>query len=743
MALTKISSGLIGDDAISTASLADGIIQAAHLHSSHGITTSNIAEGSNEYHTTARARAAVSVSGSLAYNSSTGVISFTQRTDGTVRGLISVTDAGGDGSLAYNNSTGVITYTGPSAAEVRAHLSSGTGVTYSGGAFSIGQAVATTSDVTFGDLTVSGDLTVGGDTTTVNTATLDVEDLNITVGKAATSSSAANGAGLTFGAWSSGTTPTLTWDHGNTRFAMNKDLATNLVGNVTGNVTGNASGTAATVTTAAQPAITSLGTLTTLTVDDITINGSTISDGADLTLDVAGEIVLDADGGNVVFKDGGTSYVQIQNGSGSQSVFQGMASNQDMIFKVNDGGSYVDALTFDASEAGAATFNAGITATTGTFSAAGNGNDPILHVIDTADIRVAQFEGRRAADTGAFIDIRHNPSSPAESNRTGIRFQADDDAGNVTQYAKITQYISDNTNSTEDGDLAFNQIINGTDTEIMRLKAGNVGIGTSAPATEFHVRTRNSTSNYNAGGGFDLLENATAASRHATLFLDADNGNWSTSSDGAYFYIQKWGDGGRVDFIQQDAADYNFKTGGSHTRLHIDGSGGNIGIGTTGPTAKLHLYTSGAEGINLGIQNSERYYNIETDGGLLMFKDVSAGGIARMTFSTSGAVGIGRTASQSNTKLEVGGADNVPLIAAEASGVFAGLGTVSAVSGAGIYVGTAARFVVGSAGQIGVNGANYGTAGQAIVSGGSGSAATWGSAGVSTGKAIAMAIVFG
>jgi hypothetical protein len=39
-----------------------------------------------------------------------------------------------------------------------------------------------------------------------------------------------------------------------------------LVGDVTGNVTGNVSGTAATVTTAAQPAITSLGTLTSLKV---------------------------------------------------------------------------------------------------------------------------------------------------------------------------------------------------------------------------------------------------------------------------------------------------------------------------------------------------------------------------------------------------------------------------------------------------------------------------------------------
>jgi hypothetical protein len=71
-----------------------------------GQTTDETAEGStNLYHTTARARAA-----------------------------ISVTDAGGDGSCAYNSSTGVITYTGPSAAEVRAHISAGTGVAISNGA---------------------------------------------------------------------------------------------------------------------------------------------------------------------------------------------------------------------------------------------------------------------------------------------------------------------------------------------------------------------------------------------------------------------------------------------------------------------------------------------------------------------------------------------------------------------------------------------------------------------------------
>ncbi len=59
----------------------------------------------------------------------------------------------------------------------------------------------------------------------------------------------------------------------------------------------NTTGTAATVTTAAQPAITSLGTLTSLAVDNITINGNDISStaGTDLTITPLGgqQIVLD------------------------------------------------------------------------------------------------------------------------------------------------------------------------------------------------------------------------------------------------------------------------------------------------------------------------------------------------------------------------------------------------------------------------------------------------------------------
>ena len=97
------------------------------------------------------------------------------------------------------------------------------------------------------------------------------------------------------------------------RFTANTFTAlsgSNFAGALTGNVTGNVSGTAATVTTAAQSNITSLGTLTTLTVDNVIINGSTIGHTGDTDLitvasgiaTVAGEVsmtTLDIGGTNV------------------------------------------------------------------------------------------------------------------------------------------------------------------------------------------------------------------------------------------------------------------------------------------------------------------------------------------------------------------------------------------------------------------------------------------------------------
>ena len=84
------------------------------------------------------------------------------------RPLINAINAGGDGSLTYNSSDGNFTYTGPSATEVRAHLSAGTGVSYSSGQFSIGQDVATNATPIFTSTTVAQSNILNGATPYLN-----------------------------------------------------------------------------------------------------------------------------------------------------------------------------------------------------------------------------------------------------------------------------------------------------------------------------------------------------------------------------------------------------------------------------------------------------------------------------------------------------------------------------------------------------------------------------------------------
>jgi len=116
---------------------------------------------------------------------------------------------------------------------------------------------------------------------------------------------------------------------------------------------------AGTLQTAAQTNITSLGTLTTLTVDDITINGSTISDGADFTLDVEGDITLDANGADIILSDDGTDFGRFKRDS-SDFIIKSEANNKDIVFRGQDGGATITALTLDMSEAGKAIFTGDI-----------------------------------------------------------------------------------------------------------------------------------------------------------------------------------------------------------------------------------------------------------------------------------------------------------------------------------------------------------------------------------------------
>ena len=207
------------------------------------VDTDDVSEGStNEYFTDARARAAISVTdaggdGSLAYNGTTGVLTFTGPSATEVRAHISVTDAGGDGSVAYNNGTGVITYTGPGQAEaearIDAHLVGGDGIDYSAGTVDVDTTVVRTSGAqtvagakTYSDDAVfNGNVTISGTQTIVNSQITALADSVIELNRDA-SGAPSEDAGLTVNRGSSADV-SLIWDESEGQWQFTNDGSTN------------------------------------------------------------------------------------------------------------------------------------------------------------------------------------------------------------------------------------------------------------------------------------------------------------------------------------------------------------------------------------------------------------------------------------------------------------------------------------------------------------------------------------
>ena len=105
--ITGVAGGntIVWDAGNSSFKLADHFDSTDFNAAIAALDTDDLSEGTNLYFTTARARSSISAGGSLAYNSTTGVMSFTERTnsavEGLARGALSAT-----GDLTYNSTTG-------------------------------------------------------------------------------------------------------------------------------------------------------------------------------------------------------------------------------------------------------------------------------------------------------------------------------------------------------------------------------------------------------------------------------------------------------------------------------------------------------------------------------------------------------------------------------------------------------------------------------------------------------------
>jgi len=181
--------------------------------------------------------------------------------------------------------------------------------TITGGNIATGGTVSATGNITGANLTITtdavinGNLTVNGNTTFINSNTVTINDKFINVANNAATAAAANGGGLGVGpvgseyatltynstanAWNTSIGISATGNIAGTYVIGNGSALTSLTGaNVTGTVANatyalnaNNSTFAGTVTTNAQPNITSVGTLTSLSVSGNTTSGNLLTGG--------------------------------------------------------------------------------------------------------------------------------------------------------------------------------------------------------------------------------------------------------------------------------------------------------------------------------------------------------------------------------------------------------------------------------------------------------------------------------
>jgi hypothetical protein len=230
--------------------------------------------------------------------------------------------------------------------------------------------------------------------------------------------------------------------------------------------------------------------------------------------------------------------------------------------------------------------------------------------------------------------------------------------------------------------LAFATGAVGNIAERMRItSAGNVGIGTTIPGSRLQV-TATSNSATTVDNGITILNdsgiNNCLAGIRLSTYGDSDGGLYPKQFIGAIRDGNFGAGKGSIVFCNRDAADTSV-VALSDEKMRILPNG-NVGIGTTAPSSKLHIdnalgadvisISDNAGSVRLALGQESSYTGNYIDsknidlklksalaggsGGNIFFQTGTSAASTQVTINVSGNVGIGTTAP--NEKLEVAGA---------------------------------------------------------------------------------------
>ena len=332
-----------------------------------------------------------------------------------------------------------------------------------------------------------------------------------------------------------------------------------------------------------------------------------IAHASDFTIDAGGDITLDADGADIILKDGGTSFAELDKDNNNFRIKNPIADGDIKIQGV-DGSSTITALDLDMSEAGKATFNAG-----GVFNddVSVFGSDSKLFVGESGAGGTFGFLGWNDASNYLFLGNSYNSafntdivisstgnvgignSNPSSYYSTFNDLVIGDGSGDhgitiaTGTSGSGTLAIADGT-SGNTAYRAFFQYSNNTDklfigagggTKLtVRGSDGNLGIGNTSPSAAKLVITDSSDGGF---GGTLILENSNASDTDKVAIALRPNGS-ATTALGSYGELRIIGeyDSGSTN----GASNLQFHThSGNGTvteRMRIT-SDGNLLFGTT------------------------------------------------------------------------------------------------------------------------------------------------------------------
>jgi hypothetical protein len=326
-------------------------------------------------------------------------------------------------------------------------------------------------------------------------------------------------------------------------------------------------------------------------VDNITIDGTTIAlSSGILTLDVAGDIRLDAGGGNIQLIKGGTEFGRFFEAGTNDFYIYNPNSDKDIIVYGNDSGTSFEAVRFDMSNAGAATFNAGATFgsgidVTGSVTADGLTVDTNTLVVDATNNRV----GIGTSSPTTALDVRGGINS-AHATFTG-------------QASRGLVISTANTLSNDDG-VVYNAQTAGSGKHIFQT-AGTTKASITANGLEFPDNTKaifgagSDLQIYHDGSDSWLVDNGTGGLKIGVSGTGTSGFYKGTGSE----TIATFEPDGAVTLYHNNAVKLATSASGisvtgtvtadgltvDTNTLVVDATNNRVGIGTSSPRTLLHV----------------------------------------------------------------------------------------------------------------------------------------------------------